>query len=279
MNKDNIFSRYIKKLKYIKNDFVIKLNVIKKKRRKGEKVSIKDILIELKLIKPKKHTKANSNIVKKSNSKNKNIKNSKEPKNNTDKSKKSLYKVLTSTSLIAVSFLFSLIMFYQGSDIKFYRLTEDNESKILNILKSPKTETYIKSYYDAKNEEVECFVNIVDNLDSYSYRIKFDSMSDELKNEILLDCYKETSQIDSISDLSATSIVEYKNKLLINNNYNIDKGKVSQSDLEKMNESINAYAINNFENSKAIIISSMTASLSLISNLLYFVIKKVISKK
>lgn len=279
MNKDNIFSRYIKKFKYIKNDFVIKLNVLKKKKRKGEKISFKDILIELKIIDPKKQAKNNSSIGKKSNPNKKNAKSSKEPKNNINKSKKTLYKLLTSASLIAVSFLFSLIMFHQGSDIKFYRLTEDNESKILNILKSPKTEAYIKSYYDAKNEDVDYFVNIVDNLDSYSYRIKFDSMSDELKNEILLDCYKGTSKIESINDLSATSMIEYKNKLLINNDYNIDISKVNETDLEKMNQNINMYAINNFENSKAIIISSMTASLSLISNLLYFGIKKVISKK
>lgn len=279
MNKDNIFSKYIKKLKYIKNDFIIKLNVIKKKKRKGKKVSIKDILIELKIIKPKNHTKNNPNIEKKSNSKKKNTENSKKPKNDIDKSKKLLYKILASSSLIVVSFFFSLIVFHQGSDIQFYKLTEDNESKILNILKSPKTETYIKSYYDDKNEEVEYFVNIIDNLDSYSYRIKFDSMSDELKNEVLLDCYKETSEIKSISDLSPTSMVEYKNKLLINNNYNIDKSNISQSDLEKISENINVYAINNFENSKAIIISFMTVSLSLLSNLLYFGIKKVISKK
>ena len=47
MSKNNILSKYIQNLKYIKNNFIIKCNVIKKKKKNGEKITILDILNEL----------------------------------------------------------------------------------------------------------------------------------------------------------------------------------------------------------------------------------------
>lgn len=275
MIKNNIFSKYIKNLKYIKNNFIIKFNVIKNKKKKGEKITILDILNEFKFIDSKKHIKNTS----RSNSNNLKEKN-KKPKSKSNIELTVLLKnTLIASTLIVVSLGFSFSIFEQANDISFMKITEENENKILNILKSPKTNVYIKPFYIEDENDVNYYVNVLDNLDYYSYRIKLDAVSDELKNELLLNNYKNTSNVKTLNNIELNSIVEYNDNYLINNKYNINKNKVDEYSLEKFNSDIKTKTINDFNNLKALIISSTTLILSIISNVLYFYTKKVISKK
>lgn len=275
MIKNNIFSKYIKNLKYIKNNFIIKFNVIKNKKKKGEKITILDILNEFKFIDSKKHIKNTS----RSNSNNLKEKN-KKPKSKSNIELTVLLKnTLIASTLIVVSLGFSFSIFEQANDISFMKITEENENKILNILKSPKTNVYIKPFYIEDENDVNYYVNVLDNLDYYSYRIKLDAVSDELKNELLLNNYKNTSNVKTLNNIELNSIVEYNDNYLINNKYNINKNKVDKYSLEKFNSDIKTKTINDFNNLKALIISSTTLILSIISNILYFYTKKVISKK
>lgn len=275
MIKNNIFSKYIKNLKYIKNNFIIKFNVIKNKKKKGEKITILDILNEFKFIDSKKHIKNTS----RSNSNNLKEKN-KKPKSKSNIELTVLLKnTLIASTLIVVSLGFSFSIFEQANGISFMKITEENENKILNILKSPKTNVYIKPFYIEDENDVNYYVNVLDNLDYYSYRIKLDAVSDELKNELLLNNYKNTSNVKTLNNIELNSIVEYNDNYLINNKYNINKNKVDEYSLEKFNSDIKTKTINDFNNLKALIISSTTLILSIISNVLYFYTKKVISKK
>ena len=275
MIKNNIFSKYIKNLKYIKNNFIIKFNVIKNKKKKGEKITILDILNEFKFIDSKKHIKNTS----RSNSNNLKEKN-KKPKSKSNIELTVLLKnTLIASTLIVVSLGFSFSIFEQANDISFMKITEENENKILNILKSPKTNVYIKPFYIEDENDVNYYVNVLDNLDYYSYRIKLDAVSDELKNELLLNNYKNTSNVKTLNNIELNSIVEYNDNYLINNKYNINKNKVDEYSLEKFNSDIKTKTINDFNNLKALIISFTTLILSIISNVLYFYTKKVISKK
>ena len=275
MIKNNIFSKYIQNLKYIKNNFIIKCNVIKKKKKNGEKITILDILNEFKFIDSKKYIKNTSH----SYSSNLKEKNKKSKSDSNIKLKIMLKNMLTASTLVVVSLGFSFLIFEQTDNISFIKITEESENKILNVLKSPKTNVYIKSFYIKDENDVDYYINVVDNLDYYSYRIKLDDISDELKNELLLNNYKNTSSIKTLNNIESSSIIEYNNKYLVNNKYNIDKDMVDAYTLEKINSNIKTQTINNFNNLKALIISSITLILSIVSNILYFYTKKVISKK
>ena len=275
MIRNNIFNKYIQNLKYIKNKFIIKCNVIKKKKKNGEKITFSNILNEFNITYNKKHTKNTS------------YNNSSKSKEITKKSKSNaneqlgitLKNVFTATSLIIVSLGFSFLIFEKSNNISFLKITEESEIKILNTLKSPKTNVYIKPFYIEEEDEVSYYADVVDNLDYYSYKINLDDISDNLKGELLLSNYKDTTTIKSLDNLNASSVIEYENKYLIDNKYNIDKNKLNEYNLGKLNSSVKMEAINSFNNLKMLIISSTTLILSLISNSLYFYAKKVISKK
>lgn len=275
MIKNNILSKYIQNLKYIKNNFIIKCNVIKKKKKNGEKITILDILNEFKFIDSKKYIKNTSH----NNSGSLKEKNKKSKSDSNVKLKIMLKNTLIALTLVVVSLGFSFFIFEQADVISFIKITEESENKILNVLKSPKTNVYIKSFYIKDIDDIDYYANVVDNLDSYSYRIKLDDVSDDLKNELLLNNYKNTSSIKTLNDIELSSIIEYNDKYLISNKYNIDKNKIDKHNLEMLNSNIKIQTINSFNNLKALIISSITLILSVVSNILYFYTKKVISKK
>lgn len=275
MIKNNILSKYIQNLKYIKNNFIIKCNVIKKKKKNGEKITILDILNEFKFIDSKKYIKNTSH----NNSGSLKEKNKKSKSDSNVKLKIMLKNTLIASTLVVVSLGFSFFIFEQTDVMSFIKITEESENKILNVLKSPKTNVYIKSFYIKDIDDIDYYANVVDNLDSYSYRIKLDDVSDDLKNELLLNNYKNTSSIKTLNDIELSSIIEYNDKYLISNKYNIDKNKIDKHNLEMLNSNIKIQTINNFNNLKALIISSITLILSIVSNILYFYTKKVISKK
>lgn len=275
MIKNNILSKYIQNLKYIKNNFIIKCNVIKKKKKNGEKITILDILNEFKFIDSKKYIKNTSH----NNSGSLKEKNKKSKSDSNVKLKIMLKNTLIASTLVVVSLGFSFFIFEQTDVMSFIKITEESENKILNVLKSPKTNVYIKSFYIKDIDDIDYYANVVDNLDSYSYRIKLDDVSDDLKNELLLNNYKNTSSIKTLNDIELSSIIEYNDKYLISNKYNIDKNKIDKHNLEMLNSNIKIQTINSFNNLKALIISSITLILSIVSNILYFYTKKVISKK
>lgn len=275
MIKNNILTSTLQKLKYAKNTFFIKCRIIKKKKFNGEKVSLKDLLIEFGIIKKNKLVKngLSSRII---------IKDDTEPKKHEpffSKHKKVLINISSSVGLILVSFLFANIISSQSINMNFIKNTEENEAKILNILKSPKTESYIQPFYNQKTNEVDYTILLVDNLDSYSYRLNLRDISIDLKNQVLQHNQNNTKKIESLDKITPTLIVEYDNKYLINNKYNIDKSLVKENDFKEIEKDIKIQLINKSVKVKNSISTYITIILSIVSNMTYFIIKKVISKK
>lgn len=279
---NNFFKNKIINLKYFKNNCVVKYKILKKRKLNGEKISLLNFFVEMGFIK-KKEIKKNSKKSPVNNlNKSTNEKNLKE-KDTSQKSKiitkKSIYTTTSIVGFIIISFLSGVMFFEKGNDIGYLKITEENEIKISNILKSPKTSTYIKNTYNEKQQNVEYFFVVVDNLDSYSYKIKLNDVSNDLKNELLQSNLKNTTPIESLSKINPSTIIPFEDTYLINNKYNIEKTKLDSKLLNKIENNIKTESIAEYNKFKNLTIASITVVLSILSSLLYLSIKKVISKK
>lgn len=280
MIKNNFLKDKIINLKYFKNNCVVKYKIIQKKRFNGEKVSLIDFLVEMGFIKKKeikKETKKSN--INKLNDDTKKYDIKEEKVKNKIINRKIMYNTASIAGFILISFLTGIIFFEKSNDIRYLKLTEENEIKISNILKSPKTSTYIKNTYNEKSENIEYFFLVVDNLDSYSYKIRLNDTSEDLRKELLQNNLKNTTTTNSLEKINATTIIPFEDSYLINNKYNIDKSLLNDSTLDKIENNIKMESINNYNHFKNLTITSITVVLSILLNIIYFSTKKIISKK
>lgn len=280
MIKNNFLKDKIINLKYFKNNCVVKYKIIQKKRFNGEKVSLIDFLVEMGFIKKKeikKETKKSN--INKPNDDTKKYDIKEEKVKNKIINRKIMYNTASIAGFILISFLTGIIFFEKSNDIRYLKLTEENEIKISNILKSPKTSTYIKNTYNEKSENIEYFFLVVDNLDSYSYKIRLNDTSEDLRKELLQNNLKNTTTTNSLEKINATTIIPFEDSYLINNKYNIDKSLLNDSTLDKIENNIKMESINNYNHFKNLTITSITVVLSILLNIIYFSTKKIISKK
>lgn len=280
MIKNNFLKDKIINLKYFKNNCVVKYKIIQKKRFNGEKVSLIDFLVEMGFIKKKeikKETKKSN--INKPNDDTKKYDIKEEKVKNKIINRKIIYNTASIAGFILISFLTGIIFFEKSNDIRYLKLTEENEIKISNILKSPKTSTYIKNTYNEKSENIEYFFLVVDNLDSYSYKIRLNDTSEDLRKELLQNNLKNTTTTNSLEKINATTIIPFEDSYLINNKYNIDKSLLNDSTLDKIENNIKMESINNYNHFKNLTITSITVVLSILLNIIYFSTKKIISKK
>lgn len=285
MIKNSFLKNITINLKYFKNNCVIKYKIVKNKKKKGENITFKDYLIEIGIL--KKNSKANkkpivyyNNSIENSNKKtkiNENVAEYKEYLIN----KKTLVTLAISIMIVIISFLSSTLIFNKSNEIKFFNITAENEAKISNVLKSPKTQTYINTVYiEEKNKsQIKYYFNTIDKLDSYSYKIDFNNISDDLKNELLQNNYKLTKEINSLDKIVPQSIVLHEDYYLINNKYRIAKEFISDKTLNTIEKNIEILKISQYNNTKINNIAFLTIIISVILNLIYFSIKRVISTK
>ena len=265
MIKNNFLKDKIINLKYFKNNCVVKYKIIQKKRFNGEKVSLIDFLVEMGFIKKKeikKETKKSN--INKLNDDTKKYDIKEEKVKNKIINRKIMYNTASITGFILISFLTGIIFFEKSDDIRYLKLTEENEIKISNILKSPKTSTYIKNTYNEKSENIEYFFLVVDNLDSYSYKIRLNDTSEDLRKELLQNNLKNTTTTNSLEKINATTIIPFEDSYLINNKYNIDKSLLNDSTLDKIENNIKMESINNYNHFKNLTITSITVVLSIL---------------
>lgn len=281
-----MFKKLILNIKYLKNNCDIKYKIIKNKKKNGYNVSFKDILLEYGVLKN-----TTSNI-----KKNPNIKNNQTYDKNIDKNKNKINKakekyieyIFNKESVITIGvslvvtiscFLLASNIFYEKININYYELTSENESKILNTLKSPKTNTDIKAYFNEDKKQIDYYLQVNDRLDSYSYKLNINSLSDTLHDELLNNALKNTVEINSLNEVQPKTIMLYKDKYIINNKYNIDNNLIDNNTLDKINEKILIENLELHKSNKYIYISLICLSLSTLLNSIYFALKKVISKK
>lgn len=284
MIKNNFFKNVIMQIKYFKNNCIVKYKIIKKRKKNGENLGLKDFLIEIGLINAKnndriqKYPKNKSNVNKRTLERNQKDNKTKDTKHIFNKD--TITTVLVSSALIIGSFAISREIFYNTSQIQFYNITQENENRILNILKSPKTRANIEiANINNDTKQFEYYFNVVDRLDAYSYKIRLNNISKELKNELLQNNYNNSKEIVSLKDITPKTIVLHNDYYLINNKYKIEEDKVSKSTLENIEKNIKQDNITQFNNHKNFKISTVTLILALILNSFYILIKKVISKK
>lgn len=279
MVKNNFLKNTIINLKYFKNNCVVKYKIIQKRKLNGEKISLIEFFIEMGFLK-RKEIKSDSR--KSSRDKlNKKIKENEEKEKIINKkiNKKSIYNTASVVGFIVTSFLMSFLLFQGSNNLGYLNITEENETKILNILKSPKTNTYIKNTYNEKQQDIEYFFLVVDNLDSYSYKIKLNDVSEDLRKELFQNNFKNTKSTDSLKNVNIETIIPFEDNYLINNKYNIEKTNLNFNTLDRIENNIKVESAINYKNFKNTTIASITILLSILLNLIYFSIKKVISKK
>lgn len=278
--KSDFFKNKLTDIKHFKNNCIVKYKMIKNKKTNGQKVSLIDFFIEIGILKKKK---INNNKNQINSSFTINSKKEEEKINTKKLSLKKLKKLIINTSsvfgFILVSFLISCIFFEESNTINYLKLTNENETKILNTLKSPKTNICIKNTYNKKTDTVDYYFLVVDNLDSYSYKIKLNDTYQDLHNELFQGNLKNTKNIQSLNKITINTVVSYENLYLINNKYNIDKSLINNNTLNKIENQIKANSITKYNNIRNLTVSITTIILTLLFNFFYFNIKKVISKK
>lgn len=259
-------------LKHLKNTYIVKYKVLQKRKSQGEKINLLTFLQETKVFK-----KYNQKKTKTTEKKYFNIKLFK-------KTKKCINKKLATTivsilGFVMLSLFSSNLIFKESNNIEYLTLNKENQLLITNILKSPKTTASIETKYNEDKNIVEYYFLIVDNLDSYSYKLNPQNISTTLQKEILNSYSNNTIEISSLKNIEITTIFENNDFYFINNKYKINKTLVSKNDSNKIYETTQKQVITNYNHRKKITISIMTAFLSIISSIFYFSTKKVISKK
>lgn len=280
MKKNNFLKTNLTAIKYFKNNCIVKYKIMKNKKLNGQKVSLIDFFIEIGILKENK-TKDNKKSMpnKKNNTPSKvNTKEERIVKNKVQ-NKKIISNLISVLSFIIVSCLISCVFFEESDTVNYLKLTAENETKILNILKSPKTTISVRNTYNNKTDSVDYFFLVVDNLDSYSYKIKLNDATTDLKKELFQNNLKNTTNINTLQNINVNTVVPFENTYLINNKYNINKSLVDKNTLNKIENNIKIDSITNYNNLKYLTISIMTIIISLLLNIIYFNIKKVISKK
>lgn len=259
-------------LKHLKNTYIVKYKVLQKRKSQGEKINLLTFLQETKVFKQ-----YNQKKTKTTEKKYFNIKLLK-------KTKKCINKKLATTivsilGFVMLSLFSSNLIFKESNNIEYLTLNKENQLLITNILKSPKTTASIETKYNEDKNIVEYYFLIVDNLDSYSYKLNPQNISTTLQKEILNSYSNNTTEISSLKNIEITTIFENNDFYFINNKYKINKTLVSKNDSNKIYETTQKQVITNYNHRKKITISIMTAFLSIISSIFYFSTKKVISKK
>lgn len=280
MKENNFLKNIILNIKYFKNNCVIKYKIIQRERKNGKKIGLNEFLIEIGLI--KKHKKDDKKDVT-SPKNNKGVSKDKPNKKMERQylTKENLITVIISFTLISGSFILSNKFFDIEKQFNFYNITQEAESKILNILKSPKTQTSILPYPSSTDNgnNIEYYFNVVDRLDAYTYRIKMNGISDDFKNELLNNSEISLKEISSLQKIESKIVIPYKDHYLINNKYKIKKELVSKNTIDSIYKKIHSEQLQSFETYRNIEVSLIAIMISIVLNIVYFAIKKVISRK
>lgn len=286
MKKDNFIKKIFLDIKYFKNDCIIKYKVAKRDGFKNKKIKTNN---------NSKHVVDVNNV--ETRSKN----DSPFAKINIEKENKSTESIvynlknlnikgiifgnigtLTIGILIIVgSFFVSNNLFNIEKQYNFYNITHESENKILNTLKSPKTNVSVELYpIDNRGVVgVKRYFNVVDNLDSYTYKISFESAGSYLSSELWKSYMSRLKPVNKLKGIEIKNVSKYKNYYIINNRYKIDSSKVDSNKLDQISKEDLQMQIKAFNNYRNIEIALITIFVAIIGNLIFFYIKKVISKK
>lgn len=259
---------HLNKLKRNKNIFITRIKILKQLKKNGNDVNIETIEkvfnINITKNKNKKTNNTNSheykldlgtdsdiNIKNKNKNKNKNSNHKSTNNSNTSNSKNNYIWV------IILLFIFntgvSLISFDFVNDIKFNNMTEQFTEIISRSIKSPQTEVYLKSKFDNYNSSIVYYYEVIDNLDSYTYKIRNTDVNDELRIKLLENIALKTKEIKTLTNIESknyNSITLVGDYYVINNKYKIKEDSLNGKDINLITSSIKQNNIDNYNKNK-----------------------------
>lgn len=288
-DKDNsTVKQYLDKLKGKKNIFITKLKILKQLKENGHKIDRETI-----------EKVFNINISNKKNKKADNSRNSeykidfgidinpeinnnknqtkKKNANKSNSSKLKSYSVLGTIFLLVLNISSSLLIFDIVSNTKFNKMTEQFTEIISRSIKSPQTEIYLKSKFENDNNSIIYYYEIIDNLDSYTYKIKNTEIDNELRVELLENISLKTKEISNLTNIKTTdynSITLVGDYYIINNQYKINESNLDGKDINLITYNIKNNNINNYNKNRIEFIVSAFITLSIIEGFIFISIDK-----
>lgn len=288
-DKDNsTVKQYLDKLKGKKNIFITKLKILKQLKENGHKIDRETI-----------EKVFNINISNKKNKKADNSRNSeykidfgvdinpeinnnknqakKKNANKSNSSKLKSYSVLGTIFLLVLNISSSLLIFDIVSNTKFNKMTEQFTEIISRSIKSPQTEIYLKSKFENDNNSIIYYYEIIDNLDSYIYKIKNTEIDNELRVELLENISLKTKEISNLTNIKTTdynSITLVGDYYIINNQYKINESNLDGKDINLITYNIKNNNINNYNKNRIEFIVSAFITLSIIEGFIFISIDK-----
>lgn len=284
-NKNNPANKKAVNINKSKTSFSTKIRILKSFKEKGQEVNLntyikifelekyEDFIYKIASFKDTKNRIKEDKTfnIKKQFQKTKNDNNKKDKLQNKEEKlleKKKYSNTLLITAMSAlVSIAMSFVLFSFCNDIKFTKLDEDNLNIILRSLKSPQTETFLKSRFDEKRNSIIYYYKVNDMLDSYTYEVSNQEVNEKLRSELLKSSVSDAKTIKSINTLNPdtfNTIVLHEDYYVINNKYKIHEKNITGEQISSITNHIKENNIKNHKNLKFKFIGGFSVALTLI---------------
>ena len=259
--KTSVIKQYLYKLKNKKNIFITKIKILKQLKDNGNTIDIETIgkVFNINITKKKNKQKRNSNTheykidfgMDTDTNSNKNKKNKNKNNSNIQSSKDNYSLIII--FLLVFNIGASLLSFDFISSTKFNNMTEQFTEVISRSIKSPQTEIYLKSKFENNNDSIVYYYEIIDNLDSYTYKIKNTEVNNDLRITLLENIASKTKEIKTLNNIKATdynSITLVGDYYIINNKYKIKETNLNGKDISSITNNIKQNNINSYNKNK-----------------------------
>lgn len=285
-NKNNsTVKQYLDKLKGKKNIFITKLKILKQLKENGHKTNLETIEKVFNInIKNKKVNNSNNSehtidfgidtnteiIDNKNQAKKKNV-------NKSNSFKPKSHSVLSIIFLLIFNIYTPLLTFDIVDNTNFNAMTEQFTEIISRSIKSPQTEIYLKSKFESDNNSIIYYYEIIDNLDSYIYKIKNTEIDNELRIKLLENIALKTKEISNLANIKTTdynSISLVGDYYIINNKYKINENNLNGKDINLITCNIKNNNINNYNKNRIEFLVSAFITLSIIEGFIFIFIDK-----
>lgn len=285
--KKSPMKKFIDNINSKKNIFITRIKILKQLKENGNDVNIETVqkVFNINVIKTKEKKSEKANNIDFLNQSNDNI-NNRQKKENVKKikgtdtistAKKKLISCFFILLICGFNILASISIFDLNNNIKFNTVNEQFIETISRSIKSPQTDVYLKSKFDEDKNSIIYYYEIIDNLDSYTYKIKNTDVDNELRVKLLENIAiksKEIKNIEAIKTTDYNTIILVGDSYIINNTYKINEKNISGKDINIITSSIKNNNIKYYNDRKIEFTVASFLTFTIIESFLYFIIKK-----
>lgn len=285
--KKSPMKKFIDNINSKKNIFITRIKILKQLKKNGNDVNIETIqkVFNINITKTKEKKSEKTNNIDFLNQSNENI-NNRQKKENVKKikdieminnTKKKLTFCFFILLICGFNILASITIFDLNNNIKFNTINEQFIETISRSIKSPQTDVYLKSKFDKNKNSIIYYYEIIDNLDSYTYKIKNTDVDNELRVKLLENIATKSKEIKNIEAIKTTdynTITLVGDSYIINNTYKINEKNISGKDINIITSSIKNNNIKYYNDRKIEFTVASFLTFTIIESFLYFIIKK-----